>query len=153
MMDEFFNAIYEKVIRLDKNYLLKIEADNKDVEEYKEMLGKKQRELRKHEQAFNKLLEMYEEDTITKNVFMERKEVREKQIAAAKNEIKELEGKILEKSSVKTPESIQHKIDIFKHKWTKAINFSEKNVFLKELVEKIMYNRDGNTISLEINYK
>lgn len=52
--NEFYDAIYEKIIRLDPKYLLELQENSSDLEYYKSVLDIKHKEVRKHQQALNK---------------------------------------------------------------------------------------------------
>lgn len=47
--------------------------------------------MKKNQQAIERLYEMREEDSIDKNTFLERKNLREKQIQILKREVEDLE--------------------------------------------------------------
>jgi site-specific DNA recombinase len=54
---------------------------------------------------------------------------------------------------VPTVEKIYERIDRFREMWSAAATPEEKNMALKQLVERIVYNRDDNRIELAVVYR
>jgi len=152
LSNEFYNAIYAKIVRLEPKYLLQLQQNSSDIEYLKSVLQIKRKEVSKHQQALERLYELYEENEITKAAFHERKAARENQLNAAENEIIDIEAQITQKSDLPTMETIQERIDYFRQKWRFDLGIKERNRLIETMVEKIMYNRVENSISLQIQY-
>ena len=52
-----------------------------------------------------------------------------------------------------TVEMIQNRIDEFKELWANAINPSEQNRAYRLLIDRIVYDREDNGVTLEVLYK
>ncbi|MEK4510492.1 hypothetical protein [Paenibacillus sp. FSL K6-2524] len=50
-------------------------------------------------------------------------------------------------------EQIYERVGEFRGLWSAAVTSEEKNRVLKKLVERIVYNREGNRVELTICYK
>ncbi|KHL91840.1 hypothetical protein QW71_32600 [Paenibacillus sp. IHB B 3415] len=148
--EEFFDALYERIIKVDPNMLQEIELQGRGYNDTKTMIAVKEQELQKHKRALDKLHESYEEDIITKLVFMERKIVRTRQIQKLDEELKDLRKVVVDESSALTMEQIVEQIGKFRELWDVAVTSEEKNRALKKLVERIVYNREGNQVGLTV---
>lgn len=84
---------------------------------------------------------------------MERKELRIKQIHGLEEEIHEMRRTVENKDSFPTITSMYKRIDKFQEIWNGAVTNEEKNKALKQLVERIVYDRDDNRIELTVCYK
>ncbi|MEK8214569.1 hypothetical protein [Paenibacillus sp. FSL L8-0463] len=113
----------------------------------------KEAELHKESRAFVKLHESYEEDIITKQVFLERKAVRTRQIQHLEKELEDLRKLVVDESNYPTVEQIVERIGQFRELWDVAVTSEEKNRALKKLVERIVYNREGNRVELTVCYR
>ncbi|MBA9086596.1 hypothetical protein FHR92_003076 [Fontibacillus solani] len=72
---DFFNALYDRIIHVDPNILREIEMHGSRYNDTQVIIEVKEQELKKQKRALDKLYESYEEDMITKQVFLERKAV------------------------------------------------------------------------------
>jgi site-specific DNA recombinase len=88
--DEIFSALFERIIRIDKNVLSELETFGTRIHETKTVIEIKEQELTKQKRALEKIQESYEEDTITKQKYLERKGVRGSQIQKLEEELKNL---------------------------------------------------------------
>jgi site-specific DNA recombinase len=120
--------------------LQEIELQGRGYNDMRTMIAVKEQELQKHKRALDKLYESYEECMITKQVFMERKTVRTRQIQKLEEEVKELRKVIVDEGNYLTIEQIVHRIEKFRELWDVAATSEEKNWALKKLVERIVYN-------------
>lgn len=148
-----YNALFERIIHVDPKILNEIEIHGVRFNDTKTIIEVKERELRKQKRALEKLYESYEEDVITKQEFVERKEIRIKQIHGLEEEIHEVRRTIENYGNSQTVTSIYERIDKFLEIWNGAVTNEEKNKALKQLVERIVYNRDENQIELTVCYK
>ncbi|MDH6428059.1 hypothetical protein BSK62_06415 [Paenibacillus odorifer] len=113
----------------------------------------KAQELKKQKRALDKLHESYEEDMITKQVFLERKVVRSRQIQKLEEELKELRKVVVDEGNYPTVDQIYERVGQFRELWSVAVTSEEKNRALKKLVERIVYNREGNRVELTVCYR
>ncbi len=91
LSDDFFDGLYQRVVRIDDNLQWQLQEHDKELTKYCEILVIKEKEFKKNQQAIERLYEMREEDSIDKNTFLERKNLREKQIQILKREVEDLE--------------------------------------------------------------
>lgn len=110
----------------------------------------KAQELKKQKRALDKLHESYEEDMITKQVFLERKGARSRQIQKLEGELKDLRRVVLDEGNYQTVEQIYKRIGEFRELWSASVTSEEKNRALKKLVERIVYDREGNRVELAV---
>ncbi|NOU77986.1 hypothetical protein GC101_03735 [Paenibacillus sp. LMG 31459] len=151
--EEFFDALYERIINVDQNMLQEIELQGRGYNDTKTMISVKEQELQKHKRALDKLHESIEEDIITKQVFMERKVVRTRQIQKLEEELLNLRKVVVYEGNYPTMEQIVERIGQFRELWSEAVTSEEKNWALKKLVERVVYNREGNRVELTVCYK
>lgn len=151
--EEFFDALYERIINVDPNILQEIELQGRGYNDTKTMIAVTEQELQKHKRALDKLYESYEEDLIMKQVFMERKVVRTRQIQKLEGELQDLRKVVVEESSHPTMEQIVKRIGQFRELWSEAVTSEEKNRALKKLVERVVYNREEDWVELTVCYK
>lgn len=84
-----------------------------------------------------KLHESFEEDLITKQVYMERKAVRSRQVQKLEEEIRELRNTITDEEGAPIIEEEKNeRIDRFIELWSAAATDEEKNRALKQLIDK-----------------
>ncbi|MEK3723579.1 hypothetical protein [Paenibacillus sp. FSL H8-0034] len=150
---EFFSALYDRIIQVDPNILREIELHGNRYTDTQAIIEVKEQELKKQKRALDKLHESYEEDMITKQVFMERKTVRSRQIQKLEEELKDLRKVVVVESNYPSVEKIYDRIGQFRKLWSTAATSEEKNRALKRLVERIVYNREDNRIELKVCYK
>lgn len=151
--EEFFDALYERIINVDPNILQEIELQGRGYNDTKTRIAVKEQELQNHKRALDKLYESYEEDMITKQVFMERKIVRSRQIQKLEEELQDLRKLVVDEGNYPTMEKIVERIGQFRELWSEAVTSEEKNRALKKLVERVVYNREGNRVELTVCYK
>lgn len=118
--EELFDALYERIINIDPNMLQEIELQGRGYNDTKTMIAVKEQELQKHKRALDKLHESFEEDMLTKQVFMERKVVRTRQIQKLEEELQNLRKMVVDESSNPTVEQIVERIAQFRELWDVA---------------------------------
>ncbi|MGG3506579.1 hypothetical protein ABES58_13995 [Paenibacillus lautus] len=106
---------------------------------------------KKQKRALDKLYESYEEELIMKQVFLERKAVRSRQIQRFEEELKDLRKVVLDEGNYPTVEQILVRVGQFRALWRAAVRSEEKNRALKKLVERNVYNREGNRVELTVD--
>jgi len=107
----------------------------------------------KHKRAMEKLHESFEEDIITKQVYLERKAVRSKMIQKLEEELRDLRKVVAVESEFPTVDDIHQRIDKIKGKWSSAETPEDQNKALKTLGDRIIYNRKDNRIELTVCYR
>ncbi|WP_164684980.1 hypothetical protein [Brevibacillus reuszeri] len=153
MDDDFYNALFERIIHVDPNILREIELHGNRFNNTKAIIQVKEQELMKHKRAMEKLHESYEEDIIIKQVYVERKEVRSKMIQKLEEELRDLRKVVTDESEFPTVDDIHQRIGKFKGKWSSVATPEDQNKALKTLVDRIIYNREDNRIELTVCYK
>ncbi len=153
-LDEaFFDALYQKIINIDDDYLAQLKKQNESIKQQKQLLETKKQELNKHEKALKRIEEAFEEGAYDVKDFKRRKTERKDKINIAKGEIQKLELLIRDSQKEVTLEEMQERIEQFKVSWNKNMSIKEKNKLIRSLVNKIYYDREGSQITLEIEYK
>ncbi|WP_155986968.1 hypothetical protein [Paenibacillus durus] len=113
----------------------------------------KEQELKKQKRALDKLHESYEEDMITKQVFLERKAIRSRQIQKLEEELRDIRKVVVDERNYPTVEQIYERMGQFRELWGASMTSEEKNRALKKLVERTVYDREGDRVELTICYK
>ncbi|AJS58189.1 recombinase family protein [Paenibacillus sp. IHBB 10380] len=150
---DFFNALYDRIIHVDPDILREIELHGSRYSDTQTIIEVKEQELKKQKRALDKLHGSYEEDMITKQVFLERKAVRTRQIQKLEEELKDLRKVVVDEGNYPTVEQIYGRIGEFRELWDAAVTSEEKNRALKKLVERIVYDREGNRVELAVCYR
>ncbi|WP_213648774.1 hypothetical protein [Paenibacillus sp. J23TS9] len=150
---DFFNALYDRIIHVDPDILREIELHGSRYNDTQVIIEVKEQELKKLKRALDKLHESYEEDMITKHVFLERKAIRSKQIQKLEEELKDLRKVVVDEGNYPTVDQIYERIGEFRELWSVAVTSEEKNRALKKLVERIIYDLEGNRVELTVCYK
>jgi site-specific DNA recombinase len=150
--EDFFAGLYERVVRIDENLQQQFQENGKELVKYKQLLATKEKELKKHQHAIDRLYEMREENSIDKESFLERKKSREEQVQTLKREIEDLKLVIQEQGNLPSMEKLTQRIKVFKGSWTHLKSAQERNKLLKRIVDKITYNREENNVYLGIQY-
>ncbi|MEK4040248.1 recombinase family protein [Paenibacillus sp. FSL F4-0122] len=101
---EFFNALYDRIIHIDPNILREIEMHGSRYNDTQVIIEVKAQDFKKQKRALDKLHESYEEDMITKQVFLERKAVRSRQIQKLEEELKDLRKVVVDEGNYPTVE-------------------------------------------------
>lgn len=151
--DDFFDGLYQRVIRIDENLQQQFRENDKEMARLEQLLSTKEKELNKHEQAIERLYEMREEEgSMSKDNFLERKKLREEQIENLMREIEDLKLVMQERKQLPSMEKLGQRIKVFKENWVHLESVQERNKLLKRIVGKIMYNREANNVYLGIQY-
>ena len=101
-----------------------------------------EKEIKKTEKKLSKLFDAWENDTITDNEFVQRKEVNTNKIEELKAEIEKLENTIPEKEDYE--EKIMSFSDALAALKDKTLEADVKNEYLKRIIERIEYSRENN---------
>ncbi|WP_018755476.1 hypothetical protein [Paenibacillus terrigena] len=90
---------------------------------------------------------------ITKQVFLERKAIRSRQIQKLEEELKDLRKVVVDEDNYPNVEQIYERVGQFRELWSDAVTSEEKNRALKKLLERNVYDREGNRVELTVCYK
>lgn len=151
--DDFYKALYQKIIKIDKQTLEMVEETNEQCQELEALLEVKQRELAQTEKGIEKMLDLYEDGMLTKQRFSERIGGHEKAKSELEVEIEKCKMALRAQVHLVTVEMIQSRIDEFKELWSNAITPSEQNRAYRLLIDRIVYDREENGVTLEVLYK
>lgn len=99
------------------------------------------KELAKTQKRLSKLFEAWEDDQISNNEFVDRKAVNNEKIESIKKQIEELENTIPEKEEIESKTILLS--DALTALTDDSIEAKEKNIYLKQIVEKIEFSREN----------
>lgn len=151
-MDEnFYNALFDTIINsyIDINRIKQIKQNEEEKKNIEEQVKQKQLEIEKHENALKIAREKLEEGIFTDEDFLDTKRRRQPKIIKLRKEIAELENT---RFTAYSQEELEKLVENFKQNWHNATTDEEKNQLLKTIVKKIYYNREGDTVTFEIEY-
>jgi len=153
-LDVVFNhALYSVITKIDKQTLQMVDATISQYSEIATLLEIKQKELVQTEQAIEKLFELYEDGTISKQRFSDRMAVHEKKKKEAQGDIEKYRQILAVNADVVTMENIKNRVSEFKEVWSTASTPSEQNKAYRLLIDRIVYDREENEVTLEVLYK
>lgn len=153
MDDGFYKVLNHHIIKLNNEALALVEETNEQHRELTDLLTLKEKEFVQVEQAMERLFELYEDDTISKQRFSERMAGHEKNKVAIAQEIENFRLALSNMGSDVTIEMVQERIDDFKELWQSASSPIEQNRAYRLLIEKILYDREENGVKLEVLYR
>lgn len=67
--------------------------------------------------------------------------------------MEDLRKVVLDEGNYPTVEQIYERVGEFRELWSASVTIEEKNRALKKLVERIVYDRDGNRVELTVCYR
>ena len=141
--DDVMNAVIHGLKLNIEEFQMKIdnysEDDERSIKEQIELLNA---ELRKSERKLSKLFDAWENDDITDNEFVKRKNVNNDRIESIKKQINELEKAIPEKEEY--TEKIMKLSDAMNALLDKELDADVKNAYMKEIIDRIEFSRDNN---------
>lgn len=151
MNEDFYNALYNTIINnyIDAKRIKKLQENEEERKQREKLIKDKKTKLEKEEEALRKARRFLEEGVYDISDYIDTKKEREPVIQRLKKEIAELENK---NEYIYTNEELEKMIDNFKKNWHKASTPAEQNQLLRSLVKKIYYDREGNTVTFEIEY-
>lgn len=151
MNEDFYNALYNTIINnyIDAKRIKKLQENEEERKQREKLIKEKKAKLEKEEDALRKARKFLEEGVYDISDFTNTKKEREPVIQRLKKEIAELENEI---EYIYSDEELKKMIDNFKKNWHKATTAQEQNKLLRSIVKKIYYNREGNTVTFEIEY-
>lgn len=153
MTEEFFEALYNAVITsyLNTDIINRAQTSQQDITKKQESIFNLKKQLDKHCVALNRVKEAYLAEVYNLQEFGEAKKELDVKIRTINKEIEKLEDEIANATKY-TKNELEQKMKVFKRKWKKATTAKEQNTLLKSITKRILYNRDGDTVTLEIEY-
>ncbi|WFD11317.1 recombinase family protein [Tepidibacter hydrothermalis] len=152
MDEDFYECLYQSIVNYININELEIINENKEIiNERKKLLVYKQEKLKELQKSLFRIMEAYELGVYSIEEFQERKKEKDKQIKQIKNEVVFLSNES-EKTKKYTKDELKEKIQEFKDRWKETCNSKEQNMLLKTIVKKIIYDRNGDSVSLEVEY-
>lgn len=149
--DDFWEYLYNEIIKLDKQTIESYQSMSQQKIETEKLIKYKQEQLKKIQNALERIFQLYEDGDITKQEFNTRKLLRDIEKEKLINEIKLLEIEL--KGYLSNTVDLLGSIEIFKEEWKLASNDELKLKAIKLVVKKIWYNRtNDNHIHLRIEY-
>ena len=149
----FYKALYSTIIKIDEQSLEMIDETNDQYSEAETLLEMRQNDLSQAEEAIEKLFELYEDGTISKQRFTDRIAIYEKNKKEAQEDVEKYRHLLAASADILTVDTIQEKVNEFKQLWSKAATSNEKNKAYRLLIDKIIYDREDNGVTLEVLYK
>lgn len=143
MEKDVINAVIHSLGLYIEDFELKV--DNLPQTDENTILGQInsiEKEIKKTEKKLSKLFDAWENDTITDNEFVQRKEVNTNKIEELKAEIEKLENTIPEKEDYE--EKIMSFSDALAALKDNTLEADVKNEYLKRIIERIEYSRENN---------
>lgn len=143
------DTIFQELGKYEKQIQNETYDVGKEVVIFREAIAQKEKSLKKEQKAIDILQEQREDGEITKERFLERKEIRESNIQKLKQEIQELERRCALRENAS---NLQRLITIenFRKKWIKS---NDKNRLLRKIIDRIDYIRDGDDISTKVYFR
>lgn len=153
------NKLIEKLLpKIDsyfnENYICSTNNDN-EIDLINKQLDKLSKESDKIQNSIDKIFQMREDGEYTKEEFLERKEKRLYDLNQVKNEIQALQ----EELSKFDENNVINRINnyyIFKKNWYNALNDSERNLVLSQLIDRVFYIRtkeNQENIDIQVKFK
>lgn len=153
-MDEnFYDYLYNIILNrfIDDERLDEIQDRRKEQSQGKALLKRKKAELEEHEKALDIIMGTFERGAYTLEQLANRKKVRDEAIIKLKKEIIELEQES-QSSKVYKKDELKRKAKEFKEGWENATTSQEKNLLIKTILKRIEYDREGDSVNLNITW-
>ena len=122
-----------------------------ETELLKVTISQNEKDLKKEENAIGILQEQRENGEISKEKFLERRNVRLQNIEKLQKEICELQERVTKREEITNGQRIKSIEDFFT-RWENATDSNEKNKLLRRIVERIEYSRDGDNVHIKVNF-
>ena len=151
--DEFYNALYQKITKFDGQTLELVDEINEQYQELQALCEMKQKELVQTEQAIDNLFELYEDGKMPKQRLSDRIAGHEKTKTELESEIEKCKTALASQVNLVTVEMVKKRIEEFKNLWLNAIDPSEQNRAFKILIDRIVYDREDDSLRLDVLYK
>ena len=147
------NAVVHALKLYIEDFEVKVNAiPESDENSISEQIAALQAEVKKTERRLTKLFDAWEDETISDNEFVQRKQVNTEKIESIKKQIEELENSIPEKEEFE--EKIMKLSDALNALLDKDLDAESKNIYLKEIIDRIEYSREnGDEFILDVFLK
>ncbi|SDH42248.1 recombinase family protein [Desulfosporosinus hippei] len=148
----FEKAIFDELKKYEEEIInKKYEVNSNELEVLIQAINQKEMDVLKENKALDTLQEQRENQEISKERFLERKAIREDNLKKLNREIGEYKER-LEKREQTSNEKRLTSIRDFYNQWSISKDTQERNNYLKTIIDKISYTRDGNRINVKINF-
>lgn len=142
VFDDVLNAVVSALRAYIDDFTVKVDnLSANDENALKSQINALQAELKKTEKKLAKLFDAWEDEKISDNDFVMRKQVNSEKIESIKNQIQELEDSIPEREEYQ--EQIYSFSDALDALLDKEIDAEIKNEYLKTIIEKIEFSREN----------
>ena len=141
--DDVISAVTHGLKMYVEDFEMKVDnAPDTDANVIEKQIEEMEKEIRKIEKKKAKLFDSWEDEQITNNEFVERKNIHNTRIEVLKKQIEELEYTIPEKEEHE--EKLLLLSDAFIAMKDDDIDASTKNEFLKRIISRIEFSRENN---------
>ena len=141
--DDVMNALIHGLKLHIEDFQMKIDnVSDTDEKSIKEQIDSLNAEMRKTERKLSKLFDAWEDESISDNEFVKRKQVHNDKIESIKKQIAELEKTIPEKEEY--TEKIMKLSDALDALLNPTLDADIKNIYLKEIIDSIEFSRENN---------
>lgn len=150
---DVINAVVHSLELYIDDFKMKIDSvPESDENAIQDQVSALQTELKKTERRLSKLFDAWEDETISDNEFVQRKQVNAEKIESIKKQIEDLENSIPEKEEFE--EKIIKLSDALKALLDPDLDAEIKNIYLKDIVDRIEYSREnGDEFILDVFLK
>ena len=150
---DVINAVVHSLRLYIDDFQMKIDSvPESDENAIHDQVSALQAELKKTERRLSKLFDAWEDETISDNEFVQRKQVNAEKIESIKKQIEDLENSIPEKEEFE--EKIMKLSDALNALLDQDLDAEIKNMYLKDIVDKIEYSREnGDEFILDVFLK
>lgn len=126
-------------------------SPSNETEMLQNAINNKRNAIIKHQRAMDILQEQREDGEISKERFIERKEVRETNLANLRQEIAELTKRCTLRENMSNAQRLKT-IEEVSVQWSKLDSKEEKNRLLKTILDRIDYERNGDDIHIKVHF-
>jgi site-specific DNA recombinase len=153
MDEEFYKLIYNEIVNYHFNTVDDVTNIKTSYRDFNALIKIKTDELEANEKKFIAVKRYFEDGTYDLKMFIEAKKFREDLINKLNDDINDLKDE-LKTTKVITKAMILDRINYFKQNWDNdCLNYQKMNDVLKVIVDKVYYDKNGDTVTLEILYK
>lgn len=154
MTEEFYDALYNRISSsyLNPELWIKTHIDETKISEYRADITNLKKELEEQDEVYKRINSAFKKGIYSEKQFGEEKAELEAIKTKIIHQIDKKEGFVISATKL-SREEVDTKIKIFKKNWKKATTNEEKNILLKTVVSRILYDRDGSNITFEIEYR
>ena len=153
LTEDFYDALYNAVISsyLNIDILNRVHSNQEEVLRKKMEISDLKKQLEKQEKALSRIKEAYVAEVYNLQEFGAEKKILDAKIKNINKDI-DFNEKYISNATSYTKAELENKVKIFKKQWKKATTAKEQNNLLKTIIKHIFYNREGDNVTLEIEY-